>query len=277
MRSEYPETAQAFDTVAPDYDAVYGPAGNAVMNWMRRESLALLEATFPPGSHLLEIGCGTGTEALALARAGCHVLATDISPRMAIQTAAKARAAGLTDRVRALCLPAGEMAALIPHVPFDGAYASFGALNCEPQLGRVAVALSRLLKPGSAFVCSVMARWCPFEIGWFLLHGRPTTALRRLHRGWQRAPVARGQGREVLVSTRYLSVGEVARAFEPGFSVEWTMALPLLFPPPYLDALYQGRRSLFDNLESWEHRLRQLWPFRRWGDHIALVLRVRGQ
>jgi hypothetical protein len=75
-------------------------------------------------------------EALALAQAGRHVLATDVSPEMAAQTANRARAADLSHRVRALCVPAGGLAALRPDTPFDGAYASFGALNCEPHLGR---------------------------------------------------------------------------------------------------------------------------------------------
>jgi cyclopropane fatty-acyl-phospholipid synthase-like methyltransferase len=61
------------------------------MAWMRRENVTLLEDTFPRGSRLLEIGCGTGDEALYLARRGRIVLATDISPRMAAETLAKAR------------------------------------------------------------------------------------------------------------------------------------------------------------------------------------------
>jgi SAM-dependent methyltransferase len=271
--SDYLNTAQAFDVVAGDYDAVYGPEGNAVMTWMRQENLTLLRETFPPDSHLLEIGCGTGEEAVALARAGRRVLATDISPQMAARTRAKARAAGVAERVVALAAPAGGLAALRPHAPFDGAYASFGALNCEPALDRVATALTRLVKPGGRFVCSVMARWCPFELGWFLLHGRPRVAFRRLRRGWQLAPVAGQDGVEIAVPTRYLAVRDVARAFGPRFMVERTMALPLLLPPPYLDPLYRKRRALFDRLEPWERRLRERWPWRLWGDHVVLVLR----
>jgi len=193
---------------------------------------------------------------------------------MAGLTARRARDAGLADHVTSLCLPAGDLAALRARGHFDGAYASFGALNCEPQLERLAAALSRLLKPGAAFVCSVMARWCPFEIAWFCLHGQPAIALRRLHSGWQPAAVAGPEGTQVTVSTRYLTIDNVKRAFEDGFRIEMTMALPLLLPPPYLDDLYRTRRCLFDHLEAWERRLRTRWPFRRWGDHIALVLRA---
>jgi SAM-dependent methyltransferase len=271
----YLDTSCAFDVVATDYDAVYGPEGNAVMTWMRRENLRLLMDTFPVGSHLLEIGCGTGEEAVALARAGRRVLATDISPRMAAETRTKAQTAGVGDYVTALAAPAGGLAALHPPAPFDGAYASFGALNCEPALDRVAEALARLVTSEGRFVCSVMARWSPAEIAWFLLRGRPRVAFRRLRAGWQAAPVAGRDAVEVSVPTRYLSVRDVARAFTPHFAVETTMALPLLLPPPYLDALYRKYPMLFARIEPWERWLRGRWPWRLWGDHVVLVLRHR--
>lgn len=271
--SKYLETARAFGVVAGDYDAVYGPEANAVMTWMRGENLQLLRETFPPASRLLEIGCGTGTEAVALAQARRHVLATDVSFQMAARTWAKSRTAGVTDRVTVLAAPAGGLAALRPRVPFDGAYASFGALNCEPALENVATALARLVKPGGRFVCSVMVRWCPFEIAWFLLHGRPQVAFRRLRRDWQRAPVAILGQAEISVLTRYLSVRDLERAFSPHFGVQQTLSLPLLLPPPYLDALFQRCRGLFARLQRLERRLRHHWPCRLWGDHVVVVFR----
>ncbi|MEE8370243.1 MAG: class I SAM-dependent methyltransferase [Dehalococcoidia bacterium] len=273
MRPDYLTTAQAFDAIAPDYDAAYGPDSNAMMAWLRQESLALLQETFPPGSRLLEIGCGTGDEALYLAQAGYTILATDISTRMAARTHAKARAAGLADRVTTLALPGGCLDALRPPLPFDGAYASFGSLNCEPKLPRMADALAGLLRPGAAFVCSVMGRWCLFELAWFLLHGRPRTAFRRLPRGWQPASVTGSEGFQVSVLVRYLSVEEVARVFAPAFTVERVLALPLFLPPPYLENLFRRHRVLFGRLEVWERRLRERWPWRYLGDHVALVLR----
>ncbi len=273
MKPDYLDTARAFDAVASHYDAVYGPQGNAVMTWMRQESLTLLKATFPPVSYLLEIGCGTGEEALALARSGRRVLATDISPKMASLALAKARAADLDDRVAALAAPAAGMGALQPPTPFDGAYASFGALNCEPHLEQLGAVLARLIRPGGAFVCSVMGRCCPFEMAWFLLHGRPRVAFRRLHPGWRAAPVAGTEDVEVSVATRYISVRDVRQAFFPAFAIERTLSLPLLLPPPYLDAIFRRYRGLFRTLGRLERQLRHCWPWRLWGDHVALVLR----
>ena len=276
MRGPYRETGRAFDAVARRYDALYGPEGNAVMEWMRRESLALLKATFPRGSSLLEIGCGSGEEAIALAEAGRRVLATDLSPEMAMLAKAKAQARGVDRMVTALAAPAADLGLLRPRRPFDGAFASFGSLNCEPDLARLSTALTRLISPDGAFVCSVMPRCSPFETAWFLLHGRPRLAARRFRPGWQSASVGPGEGPGLYVLTRYLSIRQLRRLLSPGFSLTRTLSLPLLFPPPYLDTTFRRYRRTFAALEPLERVLRRTWPFRLWGDHVAAVFHRTG-
>jgi SAM-dependent methyltransferase len=269
----YRQVARAFNRIASGYDTAYGPGGNEVMRWMRRESLTVLQATFPPGSRLLEIGCGTGEEALHLARAGYTILATDLSPVMVVQTAAKARAAGLEDQLTTLILPGGRLEALRSPGSFDGAYASFGSLNCEPALPRLAAGLSDLLRPGSAFVCSVMARWCPFELFWYLLHAQPRSALRRRHRHWRPAQLVGADGLRVTVPVRYYSAKEITAIFDPDFILEQTQSLPLFLPPPYLAEVYRRHQNFFSYLERWEKRLCGHWPWCRLGDHLVLTLR----
>jgi SAM-dependent methyltransferase len=271
----YGSIASAFDQVAPHYDDLYGPQGNLVMAWMRRESISLLKATFPPKSRLLEIGCGTGEEALHLAQAGYEVLATDISPVMAAQTAVKARAASLDDRIICLAIPGSCLDALQPDPVYDGAYASFGSLNCEPDLDRLVGALADLLHSEAAFVCSVMARWCPIEIAWYLSQGYPRQAFRRLRRGFRSASIQGAQGTAVKLQVRYFSVGEIEKVFSQAFVLEQVRALPLLLPPPYLESAYRKHRTTFDHLEPWELRLRDRWPWRGFGDHFMAVFRRR--
>jgi len=66
-----------FDLHAPKY--MQEPFTRAT----EQEIIFLLdELALPPGSRILDVGCGTGRHAVALARAGHHVLGVDISAGM---------------------------------------------------------------------------------------------------------------------------------------------------------------------------------------------------
>src|SRR5690242_10676180 len=82
-----------FDELAADYDRE--ELENPIRQRMRARSLAVLDATFPEGARLLDVGCGTGTEAIWLARRGRHITAIDPSPQMLDVLNARARAANL--------------------------------------------------------------------------------------------------------------------------------------------------------------------------------------
>jgi ubiquinone/menaquinone biosynthesis C-methylase UbiE len=101
------DTQEAFDSVAADYD---GPRGNNVLiQEMRCEMWRWLDATFVPGSRLIDLGCGTGLDAIRMAQIGHHITATDWSPQMVQRTCDRAERENLTDRVRAVAVGAHEL------------------------------------------------------------------------------------------------------------------------------------------------------------------------
>ena len=106
--------------------------------WLRQRVWdAARSDAFAPGERVLELGCGTGEDAIWLARRGMSVLATDVSSGMLRTAAAKIAAAGVDDRVRVSALDAAQ-----PHLTtktsFDGAFGNFGVLNCVPNRQRLA-------------------------------------------------------------------------------------------------------------------------------------------
>jgi SAM-dependent methyltransferase len=258
-----------FDRAAQRYDQEVG--ANPAMRWMRRVSVAALQGTFTPGQHVLELGCGTGDEALFLGRRGLRVLATDLSAEMVAIAGEKVRAAGLEGVIRTRQLAAREVGALVEEHgvgAFDGAYSSFGPLNGEPDLGEVGRGLAALIKSGGLLVAGVMNRFYLFEVAWYLLHGRPRTALRR----WKGTAHARvSPALATTVPTWYYTPGALARAMA-GFRVESCRALPLLLPPPYLPQLWQRHGRLLRRLERWEERWASRWPWNGLGDHFLMVL-----
>src|SRR6201987_250229 len=133
------DTQDAFDSVAGDYDGERG--NNALVQDMRQEMWRWLDQTFPPGSRLLDLGCGTGLDAIRMAGLGHSVTATDWSQAMVRRTEERAEREQLTGRVRALNVGAHELGRLQGEATFDGAYSDLAALDCGPGPGGVGARL----------------------------------------------------------------------------------------------------------------------------------------
>jgi ubiquinone/menaquinone biosynthesis C-methylase UbiE len=158
------DTQLAFDSVAGVYD---GPRGNnALIQRMREQSWHLIGRHVPVGSRLLDIGCGTGTDALHFATLGYSVLATDWSPQMVARSAERAAAQGLAHRLQAKQVGGQELHQLGGE--FDGAYSNFGPLNCVPDLSGLSRECARLLAPRGCMVFTIMGRVCPWELAYYL-------------------------------------------------------------------------------------------------------------
>jgi SAM-dependent methyltransferase len=87
-----------FDAAAPTYDTTF--TGTRLGRWLRGLVRERLGELFAAGDHVLELGCGTGEDAVWLARRGVLVTATDASPGMLAVARAKAEAAGVAERIR---------------------------------------------------------------------------------------------------------------------------------------------------------------------------------
>jgi SAM-dependent methyltransferase len=265
----YRALGAGFDRSAGRYDGEV--EGNPAMAWMRGVSLRTLKAHFFPGQHVLELGCGTGEEAVALGRAGVRVLATDLSAEMLAVAGKKVADAGLEAMVQTRRLAAGQVGALVEELgagAFDGAYSSFGALNGEPELGRVGHGLAALIRPGGRLVLGVMNRYYAFEALWFLAHGRPREAARR----WGGSALAHvSPALPDRVRTWYWTPRAARRAL-PGFRPLSCRALPLLLPPPYAGHLWARYPRWMERLARWEARLAGRRAWCGLGDHFLMVL-----
>lgn len=263
-----------FDRAARLYDAMYGPAdeqghGNLLMDWLRAEHLSVLRDLLPDGASVLDIGCGTGEEALALVRDGYSVLGIDISPAMIRQAQTKAAVHGIRLGFGVRAMAAGQLASLDERGPFQGAYASLGTLNTEPDLPAVARALHALLEPGAPFVATVMSRRCLFEIVRSVRRLAPRSTLDRSGE-WSESRAGAGG---VVAPVRFYAPGAFAAPFSPYFSVESVRAFPLWLPPVHLHELYRAAPDHYARAKRWDARMRS-WPgFRAWGDHFLMVLR----
>jgi ubiquinone/menaquinone biosynthesis C-methylase UbiE len=106
-------------------------------------------AAHGPGTRALDYCCGTGQNALELARLGAEVTGVDISDRSLATARAEARRLGLADRATFLEMDAEQLT-------FDDA--SFDLIVCNGvlhhvQLARAFEELARVLRPGGRILC----------------------------------------------------------------------------------------------------------------------------
>ncbi|MCC7208099.1 MAG: class I SAM-dependent methyltransferase, partial [Anaerolineae bacterium] len=176
--SDLPPSGRAFDRVAAHYDAE--ATDLLISRWVRDIVWERLARLFSPGEHVLELGCGTGEDALWLAARGVHVTATDASPAMLDVAREKAAAAGLAGRISFLQLDLAAAGAwTLPAASFDGVFSNYGPLNCIARWDALGSALAAALRPGGRAAFAVMGPFCAWETVWHALHGDLRTARRR--------------------------------------------------------------------------------------------------
>jgi SAM-dependent methyltransferase len=247
--------ARAFDELAADYDATF--SDSALGRTLRALVWSRLEQVFRAPQRVLELGCGTGVDALALARRGVEVVAIDASPGM-IQVARQKAAAG---RVVFHCLPMERVGATFPGQLFDGVLSNFGAINCVADLGALVNDVALCLRPGARLVWVVMGRHVPWEWAWFLLQGQWSKAWRRLTPG--------GVGWRGL-NIRYPTPGELKRLLRPHFRIERIAPLGVALPPSYAGEWLARRPRLSKLLTALELRAQGWSALAGFADHYVV-------
>lgn len=99
----------------------------------------------PEGCTVVDIACGTGTTALALARRGHRVIAIDFSEKNLARLTARAEESGLDDRIQtvqadAASLPLGDASATVVLAEC--------ALSTFPDKPKSVAEIARVLEPG---------------------------------------------------------------------------------------------------------------------------------
>lgn len=262
------QTQEAFDSVAADYD---GPKGNnELIQDMRGEMWRWLDASFPGACRLLDIGCGTGLDAVRMAIFGHRITATDWSNQMTLRTADRARRECVSERVQALPIGAQDLSQLEEAGQYAGAYSNLGPLNCVPDLRAVSRECFRLLKPGGRLVFTVIGRLCPWEVTHYALQGR--WARVRVRFAGKFVPVGMNQR---TIWTHYYYPREFYEYFREHFALLQYRGMCLFAPPPYLSSIRTRQPRLYERLWRIDRRLAG-WPMlRNLGDHFLIVMQRR--
>lgn len=252
--------AQPFDAIAADYDSTFTDTAVGIA---QRAQVALeLNRCFHAGQHILELNCGTGHDALALARRGVKVTALDASPSMIAVARNKLATHTELSNIDFRVLRNEDLRSVSES--FDGAFSNFAGLNCSRDWSAIASELRRLIRPGGHLLLCIMGRCCVWEILGLLIAGKPSKAIRRFSSS-RTAQIA-GQPLDVY----YPSVSQARHAFRPDFALNSWRGIGAFVPPSYFDSTFQSRPQLLRSLQRLDLRLTRLSPLRSFADHILL-------
>ena len=167
---------KAFDRHADKYDEKFSK--QVLGESIRLEVWRAADDAFASASKVLDLGSGTGEDAIHFARKGIQVTAVDISPQMIGRLKEKAAASGLSSNITPI------VCAMDHYSPaesdFDGIISNFGAVNCLSDLAWLRELAQRALKPGSSVILTTMGRFYPLETAVLLLKGQFSRAFRRV-------------------------------------------------------------------------------------------------
>jgi len=240
--------AAGFDRVASRYDELW--TNTAIGRLQRQAVWRHVDSLFRKGAHIIDLGCGTGADAVHMSEAGVRVSAFDASPEMV----RAARDRGVDANVLAI-------EELKNHAGiYDGAISNFGPLNCVFDLARLRRSLARLIHPGGHLAICVIGRFCLWETIHFLSRGQ----IRKASRRWGGLSYSASLG----LAVSYPSVRQVRRALAPDFFLRKTVGIGVCVPPSYVSTLTP---KLLAHCDAIDRRIAHRRFFRALSDHRLLV------
>lgn len=256
--------ASAFGSLAREYDETFDP--NVVITRLRKDLYGTITNLVNPPASILDINCGTGTDALCLSARGYSVLGVDISEEMIAEATKKS---AVNPNAQFIRTSYDDMDSL-PDKRFDLVLSNFGGLNCTSDLERVGEHVARRLKPKGYFIAVLMPSFSLWETCAYAARGQLKQAFRRLRR--------RGTKTEIngnAFTVYYFNPRTATRQFANHFVVREIYAWNIFTPPPHAWRVATTFPRITAQLQKLDDIVGHLPIFRSIGDHYVMVLEKR--
>jgi len=262
--------ATAFNVLAGTYDAAF--TESLIGHAQRRVSHKWLQPllAWEPCMQLLEINCGTGTDAFWMANHGHSVIATDGSPAMIDKAQQKTVVINLSGKPDFQTCAFDALHATFQNQQFDAIVSNFAGLNCvsPADMKKLSTQLQSLIRPGGYLAVVLFGKYCFWDSFYHLLKGQPRQAFRR----WTNKEVLVELSPGIQQPVYYYSVKAFKRLLSPMQLIE-KKPVGVCIPPSWLEAYMQQHPSLFHSLVQWEETLGSSSLVTSLADHAFLLFK----
>ncbi len=263
MQDKFETVAEAFSRTAEKYDSFAEDHPNQTR--MRNKVYAHVERFVPKGSRILELNCGTGTDAVELARRGYQVHATDIAPGMLDRLQNKIEKFDLAKQITFQQCSFLELDT-VQNTPFDAIFSDLGGLNCIPDLSPIIQQLPKVLRPNGLVTWVLMPPVCLWEMA-EIFRGHPRLAFRRFAHHGTRAHL---EGLHFTVY--YFTPEKVLKWFAEDYDCLAVEGLSVITPTAESKNFAKRYAGLYRTLSWLDDRFASRKPWRGWGDFFIMTM-----
>ncbi len=256
----------AFSRTAKKYDAF--AEDHPHLTQMRNKVYTHVERFIPKSARILELNCGTGIDAVELAKRGYTVHATDNAPGMLDQIPEKIDEQTISEKISFQQCSFTDLDKVLG-APFDAVFSNLGGLNCLADLSPVIAKLPEVLRPNGLVTWVLMPPICLWELAEvFRLH--PRLAFRRFSRNGTHAHL---EGLDFLVY--YFTPAKVLQWFGDDYECLAIEGLSVFTPTAESKNFAKRYTRLYRALSLLDARLALHRPWSGWGDFFIITLRYR--
>jgi len=268
MKNKFDIIAEAFSRTAEKYDAFADDHPNQLR--MRNKVYAHVQRYLSPGSRILELNCGTGTDAVELARRGYRIHATDIATGMLERLQGKVLQNNLGNQITFQQCSFTNLNQ-VQGAPFDAIFSNLGGLNCIPNLSSVIAQLPNILRPNGLVTWVLMPPVCLWEMA-EIFRGHPRLAFRRFSHNGTRAHL---EGLHFTV--HYFTPKKVLQWFGNEYDCLAIEGLSVITPTAESKNFAKRYTRLYRSLSWLDDQLASRFPWSGWGDFFIITMRYQPQ
>ena len=252
---------ESFDIAAKDYDKEFTNSiiGKSQRSFVYRYLTPLLQFH---SKKILELNCGTGEDALWLAKQGHKVLATDISSAMI--TVAKRKNYLSSLRFEKCSIQHVDHKKV--GVDYDMVFSNFGGINClsENEIKGMFKNLDKVLNVTGNLILVIMSKNCIWENLYFKIKNDSRYRRRQSVNG------VKADVNGVLVQTWYYKPKDLIALIPENWRFKTCLPIGLFVPPSYLNPFFERNRGVFKLLHKVETLFHKRSFLANYADHYLI-------